>query len=102
MYVNLHSDNNNMANRGTCTANEKSSRQRLSFPQTRDDTTVLATTTCELCHKSHLNLSAPEKWKSEAACRLVVSLGLSLKSLVCSACRKDVCRSCTKMEEMYK
>ena len=92
MYVNLHSDNN-MANRGTCTANEKSSRRRLSFPQMRDDTTVLVTTTCELCHKSCLNLSAPEKWKSEAAHRLAVSLGLSLKSLVCLACRNDVCRS---------
>ena len=66
---------------------KKNSRRKLSFAQTSDDTA-----TCELCYGRHIQFTAPEKWKSEEACTLVVSLGLSAKSLICSACRKDVTR----------
>ena len=38
------------------------------------------------------SIHSSKKWKSEEACTLVVSLGLSAKSLICSACRKDVTR----------
>ena len=66
---------------------KKSSRQKLSFAQTSDDTA-----TCELCFGRHIQFTAPEKWKSEEAHTLVVSLGLYAKSLIRSACRKDVTR----------
>ena len=78
LHVNLLPDYN---------MHKKSSRRKCSFAQTSDDTA-----TCELCYGRHIQFIAPEKWMSEEARTLVVSLGLSAKSLICSACRKDVTR----------
>ena len=74
----------------------RTSRRQLSFEVNSEASACKLETTrnveCPLCHGCNINMTIPEKWRSEPARRLVVSLGVDLTCTVCSACRKDVTR----------
>ena len=47
---------------------------------------------CELCSGNDITFTTPQQWNSEGACSVATSLALSLTSLVCQACRRDISR----------
>ena len=71
---------------------KRSSRRQLSFEGSVSNLESTRTEQCKLCHGCNTNMSIPEKWISEPARNLVVSLGVSLTCTICSVCRKDVTR----------
>ena len=71
----------------------RTSRRQLSFEGNSEACACkLRNVECGLCHGCNINMTIPEKWRSEPARRLVVSLGVALTCTICSACRKDVTR----------
>ena len=71
----------------------RTSRRQLSFNVNSEASACKLETTrnveCALCHRCNVNMTIPEKWRSEPAHRLVASLGVALACTICSACRKD-------------
>ena len=69
------------------------SRRRLSSPDRNVQSQMEAETErCELCSGNDITFTTPQQWNSEGACSVATSLALSLTSLVCQACRRDISR----------
>ncbi len=68
---------------------KRASRRQLSFSEGTEG----ESRRCKLCQSHHSQLSSPAEWKDEQARAYALSLQVSLESLVCHPCRRDIPRA---------